>query len=128
MLGLYTSNYLSFDVQVILRTSSTSINVLVNKVQEFLLVAEAVLNVEEAGGPCKILEDPLYQTLPYHIKDILRGLIKIQEERKNIDKKKIGLRFLDWLLNLGLSAIYYAVSNMLLLQDAATNDPDTTSP
>lgn len=91
-------------------------------------MAEAVLNVEEAGGPRKILEDPLYQTLPSHIKDILKGLIKIEDEHKNIDKKKIGPRFLDSLLNLGLQAIYYVVSNMLLLEDAATADTDTTSP
>lgn len=110
---------------MILRTSSASINGDDNKVKQFLLVAEAVMDVEDAGGPRKILEDPRYQTLPSYIKDILKGLIKIQEKHKKFDKKTIEPRFLGALMSWGVSSLYTAytaVSNFF--SPTTTPDPE----
>lgn len=92
-------------------------------------MAKAVKDVEQAGGPRKILEDPRYQTLPSYIKDILQGLIKIQEEHKNSNIGKIGPRSIGSLLSVGVSSLYIAykkVSNIFSLREATTVDPEMT--
>lgn len=110
-------------MQVILGTSAST-NTNAYKVKEFLLVAEAVKNVERAGGPRKILEDPRYQTLPSYMKDLLNGLINIQEEHQSTNKDKIEPRFLGRLLSMGVVSLYNAVSNMFSPQEATTVDPE----
>lgn len=85
-----------------------------DKVSVFLSVAKALKDVEQAGGPRKILEDPLFKQLPDPLLQVLHGLVNMDDELEKTKSVKDQPRFLRSMLNLGVQSLFKAFTNMIL--------------